>query len=77
MSNKWVTENGDLVMKYFVLSPWKDSPHGVASRAAMRTYADTVAKVDPAGGRFARSIMEWVDHIELEMERGNPHERGR
>lgn len=41
----------------FVLSPFKDDVYGVASRAAIMTYAETIQKINPT---FADDLRRWV-----------------
>jgi hypothetical protein len=50
--------NMDLQMKYFVLKPAGNDLFALASRRAMRVYAETVAKEHPD---FANQIREWVN----------------
>lgn len=50
-----------LEMKYFVLKPkskYKNDPWAMASRAAMRTFADMIAQTDPD---IAWELKAWVD----------------
>lgn len=46
-----------LKMKYFVLKPQGDSSFAVASRAAMRAYADSISGID---GVLASELREWA-----------------
>lgn len=47
-----------LEMKYFVLKPPKEGPHGFASRQAMRAYADAINRVDP---KMAEQLRGWAN----------------
>jgi len=55
-----------LKMKYFVLKPDsardKHNPHAVASRAAIRTYAEKIESVD---SNLAEELRMWCGGIEL------------
>jgi hypothetical protein len=54
-----------LLMKYFVLNPHKDDPYGVASRAAILTYADCICDANPT---LAKHLNDWMNHIEEHLE---------
>lgn len=46
-----------LMMKYFVLKPKGDDPHALASREAMRVYADVIEESNPT---LAAELRTWV-----------------
>lgn len=46
-----------LLMKYFVLKPKGSSLHALASREAMRVYADAIEINEPL---LAKEVREWV-----------------
>lgn len=53
-----------LVMKYFVLNPNKNDVFGVAARAALKTYANTICKEDP---ELTKDLLHWVYKIERRL----------
>jgi len=55
-----------LVIKYFVLSPLKDTPYGDASRQAMLTYANMIESTNPL---LANDLREWVSRIKHQIKR--------
>ncbi len=55
-----VSKGVGLSLKYFVLNPYKKTPYGVASRVALKAYADEVRAEDP---RLASDIEEWLQNI--------------
>ena len=46
-----------LKLKYFVVKPEGRSVYAVASRQAIRAYADEIEKHDP---KFAKDLREWA-----------------
>lgn len=50
----------ELQMKYFVLKPRGTSPYHVASRAALRAYADSIL---PANPQLSQEIHDWVKEM--------------
>lgn len=55
MSNK---ETRGLEMKYFVLKPGGDDQYAIASRAAMKVYADTISSENP---ELAEDLLQWAE----------------
>lgn len=57
-----------LEMKYFVLKPRGTGLHAVASRAAMRAYADLIENLDPA---LAIRLRDWagLESVQAEQDR--------
>ena len=49
-----------LEMKYFVLNPTKDGPYGVASRAAIATYADSIK---PHNRQLGDDLWAWLEKL--------------
>ena len=62
-----MTKSG-LFMKYFVLSPHKNTPYGKASRNAVLEYAMSIQDHDP---QFAHDLNKWLYEIHMELERKN------
>jgi hypothetical protein len=58
-----------LMMKYFVLKPAGCSPHSLASREALRVYADMIESTNHA---LASDIREWINLCALEADTGLP-----
>ena len=56
MTKKIANTNG-LEMKYFVLKPKGRGPYAIASREAMRTYAEEIKKENP---KLARDLNKWA-----------------
>lgn len=46
-----------LKMKYFVLRPGGDDPHGQASRSAIHIYAANIRSTNP---KLADDLLEWI-----------------
>ena len=57
-----------LLMKYFVLTPLKQSPYGEASRRACYAYADAIDQENP---QLANELREWMRSLVP----GNPGDR--
>jgi hypothetical protein len=53
-----------LQLKYFILKPRGNSLHAIASRAAMRAYAECIVAVNP---KFAREVEAWASKEEMSM----------
>lgn len=51
-----------LVMKYFVLSPYKDNEYGIASRKAIITYSRIIKEHNPT---LSEDLQNWVASIKL------------
>lgn len=51
----------ELKMKYFVLSPLKDSAYGRASRMAIRAY---VREIRVENEKLANELDDWVTNIQ-------------
>lgn len=51
-----------LTLKYFVLSPRKDSPYGEASRKALEAYANEIRITDPV---LATEIKLWLKDVQI------------
>ena len=47
-----------LKMRYFVLNPTKNNPYGLASRMAIREYAEQIAKANPV---LSKDLNDWMD----------------
>ena len=47
-----------LLMKYFVLRPFGNDRHAIASRAAMRTYAQSM---HGHNNQLSKDIKEWAE----------------
>lgn len=56
-----------LKMKYFVLKPHGDSPHAIASRSAMLTYAESISDCDR---ELAQSLLSWIDREQSQPQQG-------
>lgn len=56
-------ETTGLYMKYFVLKPRGDSTHAIASRCAMRAYAQFIEGEDPD---LAKALYAWVTNEVVE-----------
>lgn len=48
-----------LMMKYFVLKPHGDDAYAKASRAAMRSYANSIREENP---ELCKELREWADN---------------
>lgn len=51
-----------LELRYFILKPGAEGRHGMASRAALRTYLRVMAPENP---ELAKDLKEWVDACSL------------
>jgi len=58
-----------LMMKYFVLKPMGSSPYSLASREAMRTYADNI---EPYNSALAQDLRDWIQRSIEESATGIP-----
>ena len=63
-----------LQMKYFVLNPNKKDRYGQASRVALRAYARSIMKENPA---LTQDIIKWLDDIEYSTDVEIRFKRGR
>ena len=50
-------EESGFRMKYFVLNPSTNTPYGIASRAALKAYADSIMLVNK---RLHDDIYKWL-----------------
>jgi len=50
-----------LFLKYFVLSPTKNTPYGAASRKALLAYAEAIDGENP---KLAFELQSWARHAE-------------
>ena len=55
--------NNGLYLKYFVLNPTKADAYGVASRAAIRAYAESISQENAV---LCFELNNWVKKIEAE-----------
>ena len=59
-----------LFMKYFVLSPLKNTPYGKASRDALLEYAMSIQKHDR---QLSHELNDWLYNINQKLDQDNPN----
>ena len=60
------TKGHGLIMRYFVLSPDKDTTYGKASRAALAAYAEEIHASNP---QLATDVEAWVKKIRHRLQK--------
>ncbi len=60
-----MNEKLGLTMKYFVLNPHGDNPHGIASREAILAYAGAIKREDEL---LAVELRNWVTQCRDELD---------